>query len=195
VSRLGEFLAAAQMVERAVRAAGPMLRAHNVRSLEDRIRIIRGLVWGTGPEGPTGSLRDPLMRQIGLLVTRHCPPRNDLCELKSIFDFTVKNVRYTGDVAGKDTFQTALRTLQYGGGDCDDHFTVNAVLAAENGFYSKARITSNTGATWDHIYAVVGLPKHKPRRWIALDTTLGPGRFGAEPPRAKYRDFVIVGEE
>ena len=173
----------------------PTLRAHQVRTLDDRIRVIKGLVWGNGPEGPIGSLRDPLMRQIGLAVTHRCPPRNDLCELKAIFDFIVMNVRYTGDIAGKDTFQKALRTLQYGGGDCDDHFIVGSVLAAENGFYSKARITSNTGATWDHIYLMVGVPKHQPRRWVALDTTLGQYKFGVEPPRAKYRDFTIVGME
>lgn len=307
-------------------AAPATLRAHQVRTLEDRVNVIRGLVWGNGPEGPAGSLRDPIMRQIGLAVTHTCPPRNDLCELKAIFDFIVKNVRYTGDIAGKDTFQKALRTLQYGGGDClpidtrvehsnglrvpifmleegdyirdgvgwtevrarwltgtkpilrvamddgselrcapqhrlvqpgrnralprrvraeklradaalmsaraakrivsvveepgvlcadlttstgsfwlpdadvqssncDDHFILGSTLAAENGFYSKARITSNTGATWDHIYLMAGVPKHNPRRWVALDTTLGAGKFGVEPGRAKFKDFTVVGME
>ena len=101
-----------------------MLRAHRVHTLEDRVKVLRDLVWGriidprTGKPDPTGSLRDPLMRRIGLLVTQHCPPRNDLCELKAVFDFVAQNVRYTGDIAGKDTFQSALRTLQFGGGDC-----------------------------------------------------------------------------
>jgi hypothetical protein len=131
------------------------------------------------------------MRHIGLQVTQHCPPRNDVCELQAIFDFTVRNVRYTGDIAGRDTFQKALRTLQYGGGDCDDHSIVNAVLAMENGFFSKVRITSNTGATWDHIYALAGVPKHNPVRYIPLDTTLGPGKFGKEPRRAKFVDFSL----
>jgi hypothetical protein len=167
----------------------PILQAHEVgSSLEARVRVLKRQVWL-----PVGGLRDPLMRQIGLLVTRGCPARDDHCELKSIFDFVVKNVRYTGDVTYKDTFQSALRTLQYGGGDCDDMATLCVVLAMENGFQTKFRITSNTGRTWDHIYAMAGLPKHAPtpKRWIALDTTLGPGRFGSEPPRAKNQDFEI----
>lgn len=141
-----------------------------------------------------GGLRDPLMRQIGLLATRQCPARDDVCELRSIFEFVTKNVRYTGDITFKDTFQSALRTLQYGGGDCDDASILNAVLAMENGFQAKWRITSNTGASWDHIYCMAGVPKHAPKRWIALDTTLGPGRFGVEPPQAKYQDFAAAKE-
>jgi hypothetical protein len=168
-----------------------MLLARPVRTLDDRVNVLRGLVWGKGPEGPIGTLRDPRMRQIGLMVTQHCPPRNDLCELKAAFDFMVRNVRYTGDITNKDTFQTALRTLQYGGGDCDDGSVLGAVLGMENGFTWKWRITSNTGATWDHIYSMAGIPKHHPEDWIAFDWTLGAGGFGREPRRVKYRDFMV----
>lgn len=165
------------------------MRAHPVRDLKDRVKVLRWLVWQQH-----GGLRDPLMRRIGLMITRRCPARDDLCELRAIFDFVAdpRNVRYTGDIAHKDTFQNALRTLQFGGGDCDDHSALNAVLAMENGFQTKFRITSNHGATWDHIYAMAGVPKHSPRRWVALDTTLGPGRFGHEPPRAKNSDFPVT---
>lgn len=174
----------------------PTLRAHQVTSLEDRIALLRKLVWlGNAAHdsrlGAEGGLRDPYMRQLGLLVTRACAARNDMCELQAVFDFVVKNVRYTGDIAFKDTFQTALRTLQYGGGDCDDHSVLCAVLAMENGFQTKFRITSNTGATWDHIYCLAGVPKHDPKEWIPLDTTLGNGRFGRNPPQAKHQDFVV----
>ena len=131
------------------------------------------------------------MRRLGLAVTQGVKARDDMGELGAIFDAVVKNVRYTGDIASKDTFQTALRTLQFGGGDCDDHATLCVTLAMENGFESKFRITSNTGNSWDHIYAMCGVPKHKPSRWVALDTTLGIGKFGRQPPMAKYRDFAV----
>lgn len=167
----------------------PTLRAHNVRSLDDRVDVLKALVWGK--RAIPGSLKDPTMRRIGLLVTRNCVARDDMCELRAIFDFVVMNVRYTGDITYKDTFQNALRTLQFGGGDCDDHSVLCAVLAMENGFQTKFRITSNTGASWDHIYCMAGVPKHRPTSWIALDTTLGRGKFGREPGRAKFRDFPI----
>lgn len=330
-----------------------MLRAHKVGDLEDRVRILQKLVWYgeaafNRSHPPIGGLRDPQMRQAGLAVTEACNARDDVCELQAIYWATKKNIRYTGDITYKDTFQSAFRTMQYGGGDClplstqvvrdqervsltrvgvgdkiledgrytevlsiwktgpkpilrfeldqlvnprnghfgstlrfgeplrcsaehrlfrvdgsevragevrvgdalltprtgdvdfqvipyngvqplgarvlsilelppeecadltttsgrfwlpesnvlvhncDDHFTLNAVLAMENGFQTKARITSNYGTTWDHIYCIVGVPKLEPTRWIALDTTLpGEGKFGKEPPNAKYKDFPM----
>lgn len=131
------------------------------------------------------------MRALALAVTRACRARDDRCELKAIFDFVTANVRYTGDIVGKDTFQSAKRTLEFRGGDCDDHSILNAVLAGANGFTTKFRITSNTGASWDHIYCMAAVPKHRPAQWVALDTTLGTGRFAAEPGRAKYQDFKV----
>ncbi len=169
--------------------SSPELRLHKVDSLEDRVNVLRWLV-----KKPQGGILDPIMRRIGLMVTQHCPPRNDMCELQGIFDFVARNVRYTGDIATLDTFQSALRTLQMGGGDCDDHSVLCVVLGMENGFTMKWRITSNTGATWDHIYAMAGVPKHRPTRWVALDTTLGAGKFAVEPPRAKYKDFPVSKE-
>jgi hypothetical protein len=121
--------------------------------------------------------------------------RDDLGELRAIYEFVKRNVRYTGDITFKDTFQSALRTLEMGGGDCDDHGELVAVIGAENGYQPKWRITSNTGASWDHIYCLLGVPKHRPTRWIALDTTLPGNRFGQEPPRAKYRDFDVMSGE
>ncbi len=182
-------------------AGAPTLRAHRVNSLEDRVALLRKLVlYGeqafdkSAP--PIGSIRDPQMLLIGRAATEVCKARDDRCELMAIYDFVKRNVRYTGDVVNKDTFMSAYRVLQYGGEDCDGHSVTTAVLSAVNGFTPKFRITSNYGTSWDHIYTIVGVPKLEPRTWIALDTTL-PGetsaRFGKEPPRAKYKDFDIVG--
>lgn len=178
--------------------AAPVLRSHPVRTLEDRVRLLRRLVWlgdsafdRSVPLTMGGGLRDPRMRQIGLAVTEGCRARDDYCELKAIYDAVKMNIRYTGDIALKDTFSSAWRTIQFGGEDCDGHCVVTAVLAMENGFSTKFRITSNTGATWDHIFTLAGVPKHAPRKWIALDTTLPRGTVGTQPPMAKYKDFDV----
>jgi len=121
-----------------------------------------------------------------------------MCELSNIYRFVVTNVRYTGDIAGVDTFSAPLRTLQMGGEDCDGHAVLCAALAICNGFRAKVRITSNRGVTWDHIYCLAGMPKGRDDRWIALDTTLARtqsdfSRFTIEPPRAKFADFSMMG--
>lgn len=167
------------------------LRSYQVGPLEARVELLKGLVWK-----PQGGLNDPMMRQLALAITQGCPSRDDGCELAAIFKFVVDNVRYTGDQSVRDTFQSALRTLQFGGGDCDDHAVLNAVLGIENGFQMRWRITSNTGATWDHIYAMAGLPKVRPSYWVALDTTLHTpyrsGAVGRQPRYAKYMDFLVA---
>jgi hypothetical protein len=317
-------------------SVAPMLRAHQVTTLADRVVLLRKLVWfgeqAFDPrQPPVGSIKDPNMRQIGLEVTQPCRGRDDMCELHAIYWFTKKNIRYTGDITNKDTFQSAWRTLQYGGGDCfpegtlfvsqhggivpveqvvvgdiiddgagwervlktwvrgpktiyrlglsngktlrlsdthkairlpddnpddeqevrvydlrvgdvllqprrevrtsrtrilsveverlkvpshdvmtesgrvylpeadvitrqcDDMATLNAVLAMENGFETRFRITSNTGASWDHIYLQAGVPKTQPRRWVTLDSTLpGHDRFDVQPPFAKKEDFPVT---
>lgn len=143
---------------------------------------------------PENGLRNPRVLFIARQVTRHCNGRDALCELRAIYQFTVENIRYTGDIAGADTFSAPIRTMQMGGEDCDGHAVLNAALAIANGFQCKFRITSNTGASWDHIYCIVGMPKGYDRSWTALDTTLARNRsdfsrFGNEPRRAKFRDF------
>jgi hypothetical protein len=162
--------------------------------IDKRVGIIQDMVWK--------SVRDPRMRKIALGVTQHCPARDGECEARAIFDYVKRNVRYTGDVApikkgkdgpveGVDYFQSAWRTLEIKGGDCDDHSIEVATILALNGISPKLRVTSPRGSkTYAHIYAIAGLPKNNPTKWIALDTTLPDGKFGQEAPSGKKRDFV-----
>jgi len=160
-------------------------------SLDERVKLLRQLCWD-----PNNGVRAPRVLHIARQVTRGCAGRDVICELRAIYQFVIENVRYTGDIAGVDTFSSPMRTLQMGGEDCDGHAVLNAALAICNGFKAKVRITSNRGITWDHIYCMAGLPKGRDSKWIALDTTLARSRtdfsrFGVEPPRAKYQDFLM----
>lgn len=201
-------------------ADGKTLRVWDDRTMgiKERVYLLQGLV--------AKGAQDPTMRKLGLAITGHgkqsvqigdakvslvgaaCPARDDVCEAKAIYDWVSANIRYTGDtgahalgpggpVEAVDEFQSAPKTIEFRGGDCDDHAVLNATLAIKNGFPAKFRITSNYGDSWDHIYAMVGVPKLNPTRWIALDTTLGdPGRgapvnkFNKQPRRAKQVDFA-----
>ncbi len=147
------------------------------------------------------SIQDPEMRKIALQVTRHCPERDGVCEARAIYDFVKARVRYTGDIApikwsdgsveGVDLFQTARRTLEIGGEDCDGHAIVNATLLALNGITPRLRVVRERGAEdWQHIFAGALLPKGTGNKFFALDTTLpGNDHFGREPSYAKYVDF------
>lgn len=175
------------------RRAGMTLRTWSDDEMDvyARVELLQGLV--------ATSNKDPLVRKKALAVTHRCPARDDACELSAIFEHNSdpENVRYTGDIGAHvlvpggepeavDTFQTAKRTLEFRGGDCDDHAVLNATMASQNGFDVMFRITSNTGATWDHIYTMA---RRNGGKWRALDTTLGQGKFGKEPRQAKHIDF------
>jgi transglutaminase-like putative cysteine protease len=165
-------------------------------SIKERVGILQDLTHK--------SVQDPEMRKLALRITQHCKARDGECEARAIYDWTKRNVRYTGDIGphklgrhgpveGIDLFQTAARTAEFRGGDCDDHSILNCTLALHNGLACKYRISSPTkknNEDYSHIYAMAGLPKNSPNKWIALDTTLEHGKYGSEAPAGKVLDFV-----
>jgi len=177
---------------------GAVLRGFRDRkmTINQRLKMLQDLT--------AKSVQDPDMRKLALQVTRACPARDDACESKAVGAWTKQNIRYTGDIAPHrlgaggpvesiDLYQAARRTVEYGGGDCDDHSVLNATLLILNGIPAKFRVTSPHkwgGDNYTHIYTLAGTPKGDPKRWVAVDTTLPDYTFGKEYPFAKNRDVV-----
>lgn len=167
-------------------------RAPNI-TIDQRVRLIQ--------EQVEKSVKDPRVKQIATQITRQCRSRDNLCEAKAIYETVRKRVRYigdiapvkmkTGDVEPIDTFQTAYRTWEFAAGDCDDHTILIASLLSVIGLTTRLRVTApSKWADWAHIYPVVGIPAHDPRKWVALDTTLeNPTKFGHELRFGKNRDY------
>ena len=120
----------------------------------------------------------PIIRAFGTDLTAPsitCPARDEECEIRAVWDFVKKNVRYTFDSQDYDDFATLERTLQAGGGDCDDFVIVFTSLLAEAGFVTGARVIASDegGGDWDHIYALAGIcSKSRPTRMVPLDATV-----------------------
>lgn len=177
------------------RAGGMTLTHYRDRSMpiKKRVGILQELTWQ--------SIHDPRMRQLALAITKDCPARDGACEARAIDGWIRRNVRYTGDVAplkmgrrgpveGVDLFQSAFRTMEFGGGDCDDHAVMAATLLTLNGITARFRVTARSkDQPFSHIYTVAGLPKLTPEKWVALDTTLPGEKFGIEAPSGKKADF------
>jgi transglutaminase-like putative cysteine protease len=168
------------------------LRASDDMPIEERVASIQELVYR--------SVQDPQMRKLALQITSGCEARDGECEARAIYDYVKQNVRYTGDVApishpdgsveGIDLYQSARRTVQFSGGDCDDMSILIATLLALNGITPRLRVMKESGNDdWSHVYPTGGLPKNSPTRWIALDATLPDGEFGTEVPHAEAIDF------
>lgn len=171
------------------------MRADRDMPIEQRIATIQDLVYK--------SVQDPKMRKLALDITNKCPERDGTCEARAIYDAVKGRVRYTGDIAaikhgakgpheGIDLYQSAYRTWEFKGGDCDDHSILISTLLALNGIEPRLRVTAESARTdWGHIYAGALLPKHASSgKFTTLDTTLpGNNKFGVEVPYAKGLDF------
>lgn len=166
-------------------------------SIKERVAILQDIT--------ASSVKDPRMRKIALQMTRHCKARDISCETKAIYKWIKKHVRYTGDIGphalwaggpveAVDLFQSAYRTVEFEGGDCDDHAILACSAALLNGLPCKYRVTSPRKGNNDdyaHIYAMIGQSKLRtPKKYVAVDTTLPGNRFGVEAPNAKLLDFV-----
>jgi transglutaminase-like putative cysteine protease len=169
------------------------MREHATMPIEMRVASIQRRI--------ETSVQDPEMRKISLQATAHCPERVGVCEAKAIYDFIKGRVRYTGDIApikwsdgkveGVDLFQAARRTIEFGGGDCDDHNILASTMLAHNGITPRLRVVKTRGAPdWEHIYAGALLPKGTGDKFVAIDTTLpGNNHFGIEPSYHRFVDF------
>ncbi len=119
-----------------------------------------------------------------------CAMRDYRCEVTAIWNFVVLNCRYTQDQDGEDTYSTVRGSLEQGALDCDDMTILFASLLKAIGYENLvARVVSIQGATWDHIYPLVMLPKGQ---WIALDATESGHHLGWEYQNvAARRDFAL----
>jgi len=189
-------LGRAQVVEPPTQRGGMTLTHYRSKHMpiEERVKILQDLTWE--------DVHDPRNRKLALGITKHCPDRDDMCETRAVYDAVHKNIRYTGDVAplamghggpveGVDLFQSAYRTWEFGGGDCDDQSRLVATLLTLNGIPAKFRTTaSKKNEDFSHIYTLAGIPKMYPTKWIAVDTTLPGERFGYEAPYVRKQDFA-----
>lgn len=118
-----------------------------------------------------------------------CEQRNYTCEIVQIWNFVVLNVRYTGDTDGYDVYQDLKTTLESGVGDCDDMTIAFCALLRCLGYPCAARIISQDGRYWAHVYPLV---QHPQQGWVPLDATERGKHPGWEfPAIAAKRDYLM----
>lgn len=112
------------------------------------------------------------------IVRRACVPAYDFGgEARAIYEAVRRNVRFTRDVRGMETLQTAPETIRRRQGDCDD-FTVLLCSLLESLGHKTRIVTVGTDEedpeTFTHVYPEVFLA-HK---WVAVDAARRHPRFG-----------------
>jgi transglutaminase-like putative cysteine protease len=166
------------------------LRTYNIRNLDERIAHLRRLA--------QAGKKDPRVYEFARrVVNGRCggdwciPEKDNIAEAKALFNAVRKNVRYTSDIAGVDSYQKPSHTLALRTGDCDDYSTLACALAGTLGIPCRFKVIRTQGApTWNHIYAQLGFPRRSPRKWISFDASV-PMPFGWEPPERMVVDSRV----
>lgn len=163
---------------------------------EQTIELIRSTV--------SSGFKDPFVRQTAGAIVRRIPAHNDAGEVRAVYEWVARHIRFTKDPVGKETVSSARWTLTHGFGDCDD---VNGVLLPTLlgviGYRTRlVTIASHPMAPdqFSHIYAEALLGD----RWVPLDAARRGARFGRAPERvyrkrvwsldnASYQDVGLAG--
>lgn len=149
----------------------------------------------------------PLVRRTAIQITSDCDSRDDLCELKAIYD-AVKNghplvkglergVRYLSDARFADQFYSPSALLQECAngacaGDCDDHAALICAMCSSIGFKVGLRAYGpKNSKAYSHVYAVVFTPKRGPTQTVGMDTTVPYAKVGWQPPSGRVMTAVI----
>lgn len=163
---------------------GDKLKAtlHNVYNIDQRIKKIVSMI-NKGKIHP--KIRETSVKIVSKFCgNKYCVAERDYYnEAKSVFNWVRKYIRYVHDIRGIDTFQHPIRTIEFGGGDCDDYTILLASLYLSLGYPVKLKVVNTIkNNDYDHIYLLVGIPPvGKNQSWISVDASVNKP-FGWEVP-------------
>ena len=132
---------------------------------------------------------DPNLRARAITIVQLSQPKDHPAEIRALFDFVRNQIRYVGDVAGIETLQWPLQTLQLRAGDCDDKAILLAVLLQTIGFPVRFIVTGyHQPDVFEHVYLAVVMPDGS---MLDLDPTEPyPMGWAPENPVAYYEEIV-----
>lgn len=182
---------------RHVKTASGLMRVttHEVRSLDDRLASIAQKA-NEGKLDPKviAWARKELSRKCrdGWNGSQWCTPEKDTeAEIAAIYKALRRDVRYTSDVVGVDTYAHPRRTLELGGEDCDGYAALGCAALMSVGIPCRFKvIRTKDSSTWNHIFIQGGASKSNPTRWISLDASV-PMHAGWEAPASMVAEAKI----
>ena len=191
------------------------MRSFRIRSLDDRIAHLRRLVdegkrdpqvyafarrainqrCGNGwcvPEKDNYNEARALFAALQGAVPPRMTPR-DLTAARALFGEIRRNVRYTSDIDGVDTYQKPAHTLALRGGDCDDGSSLTCAALGSIGIPCRFKVIRTKGAReWNHIFPQAGFPRSNPTRWVSMDSSVNMPFGWQAPPRMVAQSKVFA---
>ena len=138
--------------------------------------------------------KDFYVRQKAIQIFRayNVPPKDRLGEVKALFDFVRRNIRYTRDIFRVELLHSPRRMLELRAGDCDDMTILLGAMLVATGHPVRlvlAGFRRQKPHAYSHIYPEVNVRG----RWIAIDATVN-HPLGWAPP-AVWKNVCEIRQE
>jgi transglutaminase-like putative cysteine protease len=135
--------------------------------------------------------KDFYVRQIAIdiLFAKAVNPKDYWGEIKALFEWVQRHIRYTKDPFRVEVLHSARRLLELRAGDCDDMTILLGAMLEAIGHPVRLVLTGpdpGRPLLFTHIY----LEAHYQGRWIPLDATM-PHAMGWAPRTAVKRRFAL----
>lgn len=135
--------------------------------------------------------KDFCVRQSAIAILRHhgVRPKDYLGEIRALFEWVKRNVRYTRDIYRVELLHTARRMLELRAGDCDDMTILLCAMLKSIGRPVRLALVGFNPKRKDlftHIYLEVFYQG----RWIPLDPTVS-RPMGWAPPLVRKQIFPV----
>lgn len=148
----------------------------------------------SGNEDPASQER---IRFLAEDITRPCRSKDYLCNVRRIYDWMLKNIKWDRDPDGKEMLRSPIVTLDRRVGDCDDHTILMGSLIKSMGIPVRiVLVASYKPEVFNHVLIEALVPVEDKLKWIAVDTTplnvngkLFP--FGVRPPAHRYKVLEV----
>src|SRR3954463_13870624 len=126
--------------------------------------------------------KDFLVRQKAIQIFRIAgvAPKDRFGEIRSLFEWVRRNIRYTRDIFQVETLHTARRMLELRAGDCDDMTILLGAMLVATGHPVRmvlAGFKPDKPHAYSHIYPEVLVAG----RWLPVDPTVS-RPIGWAPP-------------
>jgi transglutaminase-like putative cysteine protease len=135
--------------------------------------------------------KDIIVRTLAEKITQYLPEKDYKREVKAIYNFVVRRLRYTKDIHKVETVHRARELLKRHkkAADCDDYVILTASLLQSIGHPVRIVIIGNNykdKEDYSHIYMQVNVNS----KWITLDGSVPGAKMGWEAP--KYATKKII---
>lgn len=138
--------------------------------------------------------KDFYVRQKAIQIFReyNVAPKDRFGEVRALFEWVQRNIRYTRDTFQVELLHSARRMLDLKAGDCDDMTILLGAMLMSTGHQVRlvlAGFRPEKPHTYSHIYPEVNVKGN----WIAIDATM-PLRIGWAPP-ARWKKICEIGKD